>query len=411
MPSPLTTAVLQQLEREREAMIALQQRLMPIEAIGPGNGGTGEWEKGMAVRAILAQFADRIEEHHAPDPAVPGGQRPNFAAYVCGDRSDRRVWFLAHLDVVPAGDLQAWTTPPFTATVKEGRIYGRGAEDNHQGLASALFAAAAFKAIDRRPPCDIGLLILSDEETGSEFGLSHVLQQADPFHTDDMIIVPDGGPPSGEMIEVAEKGGLWLQCRITGKEAHASTPHAGRNANRAAARLMVALDHLYDRFATTNPLFAPETGSTFEPTRVTGNGVSINMVPGSAEFSLDCRLLPGLASQEVLREVRAIADRIATDCRVHVAIETVRLNEAAPETPTTAPVVARLSSALRDVYGVTPRVMGHGGGSLAAPLRKSGYPAVVYSRTDETLHTANEYCVIDYMLGDAKVLAHVAANA
>lgn len=400
----------QKIDALRDEMIALQALMIAAPAVGPDNQGPGEWAKAQVVRAVLETFADRIEECHAPDARVTGGLRPNFIATVRGQRSNRRVWMVAHMDVVPPGNVAEWKTPPFQAVVKDGRIYGRGAEDNHQGLVSSVFAAKAFVTAGITPPCDIGLLLLSDEETGNAFGIDYVLRTANPLRPGDIVMVPDGGPPTGDMIEIAEKGGLWVKFTVHGKTTHGSTPNMGINAHRAAGYMIAALDALQQRFPLRNDVFFPPA-STFEPTVSYGNEVSVNVIPGTASFVYDCRLLPGVAGTDVLNAMREIATGIEQTQRVAIAIETVRSFDPAPATQADAPVVQLTSAAAQAVYGVTPKLFGHGGGSIAKPIRDLGIPAVVYSKTDETLHTPNEYCVIDNMVGDCKVFAHIALHA
>jgi len=75
------------------------------------------------------------------------------------------------LDTVAAGDLNAWETDPFSPVVKDGRIYGRGVEDNGQAIACMVFTALALKQLGLKPKKDLGLLFVSDEEAGSTYGL------------------------------------------------------------------------------------------------------------------------------------------------------------------------------------------------------------------------------------------------
>jgi len=79
----------------------------------------------------------------APDPLVPEG-RPNLLAVLPGKDTSRTLWFIGHLDTVPAGDPSLWSHDPFEAHVEDGKIYGRGAEDNGQAVITSLFAVKAF---------------------------------------------------------------------------------------------------------------------------------------------------------------------------------------------------------------------------------------------------------------------------
>ena len=134
----------------------------------------------------------------APDGRVPGGLRPNIVAKVSGKHPAPTVWVCAHLDVVPAGDLGQWNSDPFRLTVAGDKVYGRGTEDNHQAVVSGLLAVKALRELNIPPLHDVGLVIVSDEETGSEYGLGYLLKNhQDIFRPGDWFIVPDAGDPQG----------------------------------------------------------------------------------------------------------------------------------------------------------------------------------------------------------------------
>ena len=167
---------------------------------------------------------------------------------------------MAHLDVVPPGDLSLWSSDPFQLQVDGDRLIGRGVEDNHQGLVSALLAIQALRHAGLQPSCTLGLAIVADEETGSQYGLHYLMQNhRDQFTSKDLIIVPDAGDSAGETIEIAEKSILWLKVKTIGKQCHASTPALGRNAHRAGAHLVVKLDQLGAIFSR------PMTSSLIRP--------------------------------------------------------------------------------------------------------------------------------------------------
>jgi len=222
--------------------------------------------------------------------------------------------------------------------------------------------------------------------------------------------VPDAGVPSGTEIEVAEKAILWLKFTVTGKETHGSTPHKGINAHKAGARLVVALEELYRIFDATDPVFDPPM-STFEPTKKEANVLNVNTIPGEDVFYYDCRVLPCYELGRVEAEVERIVASVSKECGVKVRVEAVQRAEAAPATPVDASVVRLLKDAIRKVYDVEGVAVGVGGGTVAAHIRRKGHHVAVWSRLDETLHGPNEYCYLPYLLGDAKVMAHVFLSA
>ncbi len=407
MDQAIFDRVCRRLDTYRDRMIELQQELVRRPAIGPTSGGDGEADKAAFLEEYLRQRGiTDIEDVRAPDPRVPCGYRPNLIARIPGRDSSRTVWFMAHLDVVPAGDPESWDSDPFEVRVDGDRLIGRGVEDNHQGLVASLMAVQALADEGVTPAHDVGLLLVADEETGSKFGLAHVVKEADHLRPDDIVVVPDGGEPDGALIEVAEKSLLWIRFAVTGQTAHGSTPERGRNATRAAAHLTVALEELHERFPDTDPLFDPP-GSTFAPTKREANVDNINTIPDKDVFYWDCRILPGIDLADVLAFIRAKADEVAARFGVEIDISYPQKEEAAPPTAPDAPVVVALMDAIGEVYGVEARPGGIGGGTVAAILRKAGIPAAVWARMEETMHGPNESCLLPNLIGDAKVFAHL----
>ena len=126
-------------------MIALQIALTSIPALAPENGGDGEYEKAGYLAEYLKQAGfDNISRFDAPDDRVSSRCRPNIVVNIPGDNPGRTVWILTHTDVVPPGELRLWDSDPYKGYVKDGRIYGRGMEDNQQDLVASVFAAKAF---------------------------------------------------------------------------------------------------------------------------------------------------------------------------------------------------------------------------------------------------------------------------
>lgn len=397
------------MEGYRKAMIELQRDLTAVNAVGPAGGGEGEWHRAAFLKETLAAYGlGYAQEYNAVDPQAYNDQRPNFAVRIEGRQSSPTVWVMVHLDTVPPGDPALWETPPFDMVEKEGRIYGRGVEDNQQGITSAVFAARTLLDEGLTPTSDVGLLFVSDEESGNRFGLEYVLAQNPGLvRPTDLVLVPDFGGPEGLDIEVAEKSIMHLEFTILGRQAHASMPEAAANAHRAAAHLVVQLDgRLHGRFSQVDPIFQPPT-STFEPTRHDANVPNVNTIPGLDHLYFDCRILPGEDLQEVQAEAEAVAAEIQEEFGVEVLVDYPVLLPAAPPTPAGAPVVAAVKEAVAAVKGKEPRTIGIGGGTVAAVFRRQGIPAVAWMTCDLTAHQPNEYCVVDNMVDDALVMTHL----
>jgi succinyl-diaminopimelate desuccinylase len=391
----------------RNEMIDMQVRLTALPAIAPASGGEGEGKRAELLARFLEEngFVD-IQLLNAPDLDAHDGFRPNILARYKGKSAARTVWVMTHTDIVPPGEVSLWKGNPYKAWIEKGRIYGRGVEDNQQDLVASLFAVKAFRAEGLLPACDIGIALVADEETGSKKGIDHVLEHANAFRKQDLIIVPDAGNEAGTLIEVAEKSILWLKIRTLGKQAHGSTPEKGVNSFKAASYLITELDKLYGMFDRNDPLFDPPI-STFEPTKKEANVPNINTIPGEDVFHMDARVLPGYDVAGVLGKIREIADGIERRHGVKITITEEQNAPAAPPTPSTAAVVTALQAAVKEVFRKEAKASGIGGGTVAALFRRRGFEAACWSKIDETAHMPNEYCVIDNMVGDAKVYAHV----
>lgn len=396
------------LDAMRDQVIDLQKHLVAIPALGPDNGGDGELEKTRFLREYLENLGiTRFEEINAPDSRVSAGYRPNLAAVIPGRDASRTLWVISHTDVVPPGDPALWQSDPWTLRVEGDAMFGRGVEDNHQGIVSSCLLARALVDTGVTPPMNFGLLLVADEETASAKGLDYVVKtRPDLFGPDDLILVPDFGAPDSTMVEVAEKHMLWVRISVHGKQCHGSTPEQGINSLVGAAAFILALRGLHERFPKKDALFDPPH-STFEATRKEANVPNVNTIPGLDVFYMDCRVLADYALDDVLAAMREIGEGVSREYGVRMEYEIVQRGEAAPATPPDSPVVERLIAAIKEVYATDAKPAGIGGGTVAAFLRKRGHKVAVWATCVHNAHQPNESSLISSQIGDAKVMAHV----
>lgn len=396
------------IEDHTHDMVELEALLTSIPALAPENGGEGEDKKALALEQWLKnQGITDIVHYDAPDSRVPSGKRPNMVATIEGKDKENNVWVCAHLDVVPVGERSLWKTDPWKLEEKDGKIYGRGVEDNQQGLVSGVLAALAFVKSGITPERNIKLLFMADEEVGSTYGMNFLLKNhKELFKKSDYILIPDGGDPVGETIEIAEKNIYWPRFHTIGKQAHGSRPDLGCNAKLAAADLALRINDLENFFNGRNELFEPAT-STFQPTMQLQNVEGVNMIPGDDVFCCDCRINPDYTLDEVRKEVKKRVSAVEEKYGVKVEISEVQAEES-KATAKDAPVVQALSKALKEVHGIEARTVGIGGGTVAAGLRNLGFDAVVWSSLDESCHQPNEWAVIKNIGRDALTIAYIA---
>ena len=410
-PASLFCAEVSSYMKEKRALaVELESLLTSHPALAPESGGEGELAKCQALEEKLRELGFANFEHiDAADSRVPSGVRPNLIVTVPGRRRDA-LWVMSHLDVVPPGELSLWQTDPWTVAERDGKLYGRGVEDNQQGMVSSILAALYFIESGIVPERAIKLLFVADEENGNVYGITHVLESADGgkglFSHGDYIVIPDSGDPAGETIEIAEKSVLWLDVLVRGKQAHGSRPDLGINAHHAGAALLLKLHALEELFCARDELFEPPY-STFQATRKTANVPNINTIPPEDFFSMDCRILPSYSLDEVRGAVKAAVSDVEAEFGVSVEVKEAQA-VSSRAVDAASPVVAALSAAVRDTLGVECRPVGIGGGTVAAYLRNAGFDAVVWGIIDEVAHQPNEYCLIESLLKEAAVLAALA---
>jgi succinyl-diaminopimelate desuccinylase len=409
--SDIYKRVARRIDSYRAKMVQLQIDLSAISAVGPENGGDGELLKANFLKKRLQEMGFKnFRNYDAPDKRVSSKRRPNIITTIKGENNARFIWIITHLDIVPPGEIKLWSRDPYKGYVKNGCVFGRGTEDNQQDMVASIFAAKAILDEGFTTPHSIGLAFVADEETSGHKGLYYVMDvNKKLFRPDDLIIIPDSGNSAGTLIEIAEKSMLWLSFKTTGKQCHASKPQLGNNAFVAASHLVTKLSQLKKMYPQKDHLFDPPA-STFEPTKKEANVGNINTIPGEDVFYVDCRILPCYKLDDVIKSAKIIAGEIEKKYKVQIEISPVHYLQSPPATPADAPVVSALQKAINTVYGVKALPGGVGAGTLASYFRQIGYPAAVWSKNNQMAHQPDENCLINNMLGDAKVFAHIFLN-
>ena len=400
---PTLDRIRQRISELEPEMIEMQRRLVALPAVSPASDGEGEKARVDYLVPLLKGWGLDVTEYRAPDSRASCGYRPSIVARLAGRSHERTLWVMSHLDIVPAGPRELWQTDPFVARVENGRIIGRGVEDNQQELVASSYAVKAMLDLKLVPETDVALMLVADEETGSELGADWLLENHDLCRPQDLVLVPDAGNEDGTLLEIAEKSIAWVKFTTLGRQTHGSTPDQGNNAFRAGANLLVRLDReLHQKYAATDELFSPPF-STMEPTKKEANVPNINTIPGEDVFYFDCRMLPVYQLDDLVADMKRIAATVAAEFKVEIKVETDQYAQAAPPTSADAPVVRLLSEAVRAVYGRATFTQGIGGGTVAALFRRKGIPAVVWGCCEGQAHKPNEYSVIANMTGNALI--------
>jgi acetylornithine deacetylase/succinyl-diaminopimelate desuccinylase-like protein len=299
----------------------------------PGNErACQEWLKGYLEDAGL-----ECELLCAEDP-----ERPNLVARLRGDADGPSLGYLSHVDTVLA-DPADWRHDPWSGEVHDGALWGRGAVDMKSQTAAEAVAAAHLARNGWRPPRgELKLIAVVDEETGGRLGAQWLTERRPDAVRVDWLLNEGAGAVMlyGDRrlygVCCAEKGTFRFRVSARGRAGHASVPALADN---ALLKLVPALERLgggragYDvvdepraflesigedpadpegaveRMRATEPRLAamlePTLGATFAPTLISA-GEKINVIPARAEFTVDCRLPPGLDRDVAERRAREL---------------------------------------------------------------------------------------------------------
>jgi succinyl-diaminopimelate desuccinylase len=400
---------LNSIEHSREGIVGFMVEMLKIKAVNPDGGGNGEYERAMFVQRWLENLGCKVTRYDIPDSRVAEGVRVNMTSVIEGLDKSRTLWLAAHLDTVPEGSRELWATDPYNPVVKEGKIFARGSEDNGQAVASTLFAFKTMKESGMKPRMNIGVVYVSDEESGSKYGVIPLLEKG-VFKGNDMALVPDTGCSDGSEIEIAEKSILWLKITTRGKQVHASLPHKGLNAHRIGMKMALQVDELlHKKYSATDPLFDPPP-STFEPTKHELNVENVNTVPGVDIQYFDCRILPRYPLTDIMKDIETTKLELERETGARIELTPVQSEENTAPTPMESEIVQRVKTALKQLRNLDAKPVGIGGGTVGLYFRRKGIHTAVWSTLDDMAHQPNEYCKIDNIVNDAKVFVHIALS-
>jgi len=385
------------------------------------------------MRRAAEWIAERLA--FAGGRVVETGGHPAVLAEWLSAPGAPTILVYGHYDVQPPGDLAAWTTPPFEPSVRDGRIYARGATDDKCPVYVALETARRLQTRDGGLPLNVRFLIEGEEEIGSP-NLGPFLAANREALACDVVVSADGAMwrPSEPSIAVAAKGLLGLELVVEGP---ASDLHSGRhggavlNPNHALAAIVASLHHAdgrvavrdfyedvapvgdlshvpFDESAYREEVGVPELHGepgfstlerlwarpTLEVNELRGGG-AFTVIPGRATAYVTCRLVP---DQDPQRTFDAIAAHVAAVAPTAVRAGVELLPGAVPAYAIAEddPAVQAGVAALRRVYpGTEPLLVRIGGTLPAATLfeRELGVKTLLFSVSiaDELLHAPNEF--------------------
>ena len=298
-----------------------------------------------------------------------------------------------HTDVVPV-DGQAWDTDPFKATIKDGRLFARGACDMKGFIGTALAMVPRFAAADLKAPIHFALSY--DEEVGC-IGVRGLIDQLSQqgFKAAGVIV----GEPTSMNVVVAHKGKRSYRCTVHGREAHSSLTPQGVNAIEYAARVITYIRMMADRMqqleARDHGFDVPFT--TMQTGTIRG-GTATNIVPKECAFDWEFRYLPGADPDAIENEVKAYAASLTPEMK-KIAEEAgiaFKLHSAIPgSNAQEQDEVTQLALALARKPGVSKVAYA----TEAGLFERAGLPSIICGPGSiEQAHKPNEYCDLEQIV-------------
>jgi acetylornithine deacetylase len=222
------------------------------------------------------------------------------------EATGKSLMLQGHIDVVPEGAADLWTTPPFEPSIREGRMYGRGAGDMKAGLVSAIMAWRAIRACGLQPAAELQFAAVIEEECTGNGALA--VMQALP--KPDACVIPE----PGRFLYVAEVGVVWAWVIVTGKPAHVREMQAGVNAIIAAgiiAGRFADYELRMNRAELRHPAYAAHNHPININCGTMEGGEWNSSVPTRARLGMRVGVMPGRSCRDVAREIeQLVADAL-----------------------------------------------------------------------------------------------------
>lgn len=340
------------------------------------------------VADIIAKYLDKAKIASKQITFSPG--RSNLIAEIGGDGP---VFGLSgHMDVVPAGNLDLWTTPPFTPTTRDGKIYARGACDMKSGLIA--MAIAMIELVEEKADLKGKVRLLAT--VGEETGLYGAKQLTDEGYADDMdaLIISE---PSGHKIVYAHKGVYTYSVTSYGKSAHSSMPELGIN---AIDNLLMFYNEMMKVFADELKPVNSALGPTVYCNSVIQGGEQFNIVPELAKFTANLRTIPEVPNDHITEILEGIV------AKLNDSVEGMKLELEVEQSD--LPMFSSMDSKLVQIstdeatkaFGEEPELLGAPGATDAAQFIRGNkdMEIIIFGPGNESMHQANEYVDIDNYL-------------
>jgi succinyl-diaminopimelate desuccinylase len=406
--APLEQAVLEQVERLEAEMVAFTRALVRIPSINPPGDRYADCARLIADKLqvlgyeVVTLAAEELPEHTAEYP------RLNVVGRL-GQDTQTALHFNGHFDVVPPGS--GWSVDPFSAELRDGRIFGRGTCDQKAGIAASLYAVEAVRRAGIPLRCAIEQSATADEESGGFAGVAWLCDRAHLSHARQRYVVITE-PLDPERVCIGHRGVYWFELTTHGRVGHGSMPGLAVNAAEQMARVVQALE------TELKPaLAARESGVRVEPPAARRPSLNLNAihagqmpggwqtptVPDRCTAVFDRRFIHEERFEDVRAEIVDLLERqgVAYELRDLMRVDPLLGDERGELAQATA-------QAIRDALGVEPSFISSPGTyDQKHVVRRAGIQECIAYGPGRLLlaHQPDEHVAVTDLVAAAKVMA------
>jgi len=313
-----------------------------------------------------------------------GENRGNLVARLPGSAGTPRLLYMGHIDVVPVENPQDWRFPPFSGTVADGRIWGRGAADMKGSLAAFVTSIEKFVAAHPRHEGSIALLLTSDEEGVATDGTVRVVEalQARGEKMDYCIVgEPTAVSKTGDTIKNGRRGSLSGDLIVKGIQGHIAYPHLVKNPIHLASPAIAEL--AATEWDKGNEYF-PAT--SWQVSNIHGGTGATNVVPGTVEITFNFRFSTASTVASLKAKVHAILDKHGLEYELNWSLS------GKPYLTPRGNLVDAASAAIKSVTGIVSDLSTTGGTSDGRFIADICPQVIELGPVNATIHKLNE-CV------------------
>jgi len=309
-----------------------------------------------------------------------------------------RIAFAGHTDVVPPGDLNKWTSAPFSPEIRNGNLYARGVADMKGGIAAMLSAFAQVKNQLNLNDYSFYFLITSDEEGEAEFGTIEIVDLLKRLNEiPDFCIVgePSATHKSGDTIKVGRRGAISCEATVKGKQGHVAYPQFAINAAHSAAELALRLSQItWDEGSADFP------GSSLQITSIDTGEWTDNIIPGESQVHFNVRYSHKFSEASVKKTVLSAIDELKVDYQ-GIELDWQRpchpyYTQGSEHSPIQLVTIAE--QAVFDVCETFPKLSTSGGTSDGRFIAAAGTQVIELGVPNHSIHQIDEHVAIDDLI-------------